>query len=296
MTTAPDPAHRPVYLNGEFLPADAARIRIDDGAWLHGAGLFETMRAENGRIFRLESHLQRLTNSAERVLRPIEPGQLPGVEVFRELLERNELTAARVRMTVSSGSMRQDGDGADAGQLTVAITVSPLTAYPPAMYHTGVTVVVCGFRQSPADPIAGHKTTCYLPRLLALRSAQQAKCLEALWFTTAHQLAEGSISNVFIVSKGVLKTPPLETPVLPGITRGVILEIARRDRIDTEETALTVDDLLDADEVFLTNTMMQVMPVNCVERHTIGEGGFGKMSRTLRESYRDLVKMECSGE
>lgn len=284
-----------VYLNGEFLPEAEARVGVDDGGWLHGAGLFETMRAENGRIFRLESHVERLMRSAAGLLRPIERENLPAENDFRELLERNGLTASRVRMTVSAGSMRADPSAGEA-KLNVCVTASKLASYSARLYETGVDVVVCDFRQSPSDPLAGHKTTSYLPRLLALRKAQQARCMEAIWFTTSNRLAEGSISNVFLLSRGTLKTPPLDTPVLPGIARGIVLEIARRDRLEVQECALTIDDLLDADEVFLTNTMMQVMPVVRVEKHTIGDGHVGPVSRRLRKEYRKLVREECSGE
>ncbi len=284
-----------VYLNGAFLPVADAGVGLNDGGWLHGAGLFETMRAENGRIFRLESHMERLLHSTGKLLRPVGRHQLPSEEDFRTLLERNGLKAARVRMTVSAGPMQMTPTD-DEGGLTVGVTAMKLASYPASLYDTGINVIVCRFRQSSSDPLAGHKTTCYLPRLLALRAAQQARCTEAIWFTTDNQLAEGSISNVFLVGKGVLKTPPLDTPVLPGVTRGLVLDIAGREGIKTEETALTIDDLLDADEAFLTNTMMQIMPVIRVERHTIGAGRAGPVARRLREEYRKLVKQECADE
>jgi branched-subunit amino acid aminotransferase/4-amino-4-deoxychorismate lyase len=283
---------RYVHLNGELVPEADAHVGIDDGGWLHGAGLFETMRAENGRIFRLESHMERLMRSAAKLLRPVDREQLPGESDFRTLLERNELTTARVRLTVSAGSMRAEPEADEPG-LTVCVTASELLPYPDKLYETGIDVVLADFRQSPSDPLAGHKTTSYLPRLLALRKAQRVRCMEAIWFTTNNHLAEGSISNVFIIREGVLKTPPLDTPVLPGIARGVVLEIARRDGLAAEECPLTINDLLDADEVFLTNTIMQVMPVIRIERHGLGDGRVGPATRRLRESYVGLVLEEC---
>ena len=120
--------------------------------------------------------------------------------------------------------------------------------------------------------------------------------MEAIWFTTNNQLAEGSISNVFLVRKGILKTPPLDTPVLPGIARSVVLEIARRDGLEVQERPLTVDDLLDADEVFLTNTIMQVMPVIRVEKRGIGKGGVGPVAGRHRREYEKHVREECNGK
>src|SRR6185503_6692986 len=104
----------------------------------------------------------------------------------------------------------------------------PLAGYSAELYAHGVQVIVCSYRASPTDPLGGHKTTSYFPRLLGLREAQQARCTEAIWFTTSKHLAEGCISNVFVVRDGAMKTPPLDTPVLPGIARGVVLEISQQ--------------------------------------------------------------------
>lgn len=284
-----------VYLNGRFVPEHEARVSVFDGAFLHGAGLFETMRAENGRVFRLEAHMERLRRSAGRVLTPIERVDLPVESVFQELLERSGLPDARVRLTVSAGSLR-DAEAVDQPALTVCATASPLSAYPKELYERGVHVAVCDYRVATSDPVAGHKTTSYLPRLLGMRFAQEKRCLEAIWFNTRNQLAEGSISNVFTVRGGVLKTPPLETPVLPGIARGVVIELAAASGVACEQVPLGIDDLLDADEVFLTNAIMQVMPVIRVERRDIGEGKVGSITRRLGEAYRTLVGEECGAK
>ena len=298
---SPDPGGRAngvtatVYLNGVFVPAEEARVSVYDGGWLHGAGLFETMRAEGGRIFRLESHVERLRRSAGAILTPMERSDLPHEGAFRELLDRNGLKEARVRLTVSSGSMLEGEEG-DVRRLTICVTAAPLSAYPAELYDRGVQAAVCDFRQSTSDPLAGHKTTAHLPRLIGLRHARQRRCLEAIWFTTRNQLAEGSISNVFVVRDGVLKTPPLDTPVLPGIARELVLEITSKCGIECEQCPLSIDDLLDADEVLLTNAIMQVMPVIRVERHDIGDGRVGPMAKRLREEYRRRVREECCRE
>jgi branched-subunit amino acid aminotransferase/4-amino-4-deoxychorismate lyase len=265
---------------------------VYDGGWLHGAGLFETMRAEGGRVFRLESHLERLRLSANAIITPMERSDLPDATVFQELLARNDLNEGRVRMTVSAGSMREAEEG-DVRRLTVSATATALSGYPAELYDRGVQATVCDFRQSTSDPLAGHKSTAYLPRLLGLRQAQQKRCLEAIWFTTRNELAEGSMSNVFVVRGGVLKTPPLDTPVLPGIARGLVLQIASDCGIECEQCPLSIDDLLDADEVLLTNAIMQVMPVVRVERHDIGQGRVGPIGKRLYQEYRNRVQQEC---
>lgn len=285
---------RYVYLNGDFVPEADAKVNVYDGGWLHGAGLFETMRAENGRVFRVETHVDRLRRSAAKILKPMARDELPSRVDLMELLDRNGLQAARVRLTVSAGSMIAEED-METPSLTVCTTAVPLSPPPAEIYDRGGQVAVCTFRLSTTDPIAGHKTTAYLPRLLGLREAHRARCIEAIWFTTENLLAEGSISNIFLVREGVLRTPPLDTPVLPGVARRTVLELAEQEKIDVKEGPLTIDDLLDADEVFLTNAIMQVVPVARVENKDIGAARVGPVARQIRHAYHELVRKECSG-
>ncbi len=280
-----------VLLNGRFVPRREAWISVDDGAFLHGAGLFETMRAEQGRLFRLEQHVQRLIRSAEQLLFPLERSRLPSAEQFVELLRLNGVTSGRARLTVSAGSVR---DASGEPDPTICATAGGAADYPDELYRSGVTVLISHHRVSPSDPLAGHKTTNYLPRLLALRAARAQRCAEALWFTTENRLAEGAITNVFVVRSGTLMTPGLDTPVLPGIARALVLELCRRASIPAEERVLGIDDLLDADEVFLTNSVMRVMPVIRVERKDIADGRPGPLARQLLAAYRQCVARECS--
>jgi branched-chain amino acid aminotransferase len=283
---------RVVLFNGELVSEGDAHVAICDGGWLHGAGLFETIRAANGRVFRLDAHLGRLRNSAEKILRPLDGRTLPTADQLQELLRRNELVDARLRITVSAGEMRPTASDAPAS-MTVCVTAVPLAEYPPACYQKGITVVICPYRQCPDDPLVGHKTTSYLSRLLGLRAAERARCQEALWFTTRNELAEGSISNVFVVRNGRLFTPPLDTPVLPGIARAVVMETARKTGIDVQEARLGIDDLLDADECFLTNVVMTVMPVVRVERRDIGAGRVGDCTCGLLNLFREEIRKDC---
>ena len=267
-----------VYLNGECVPLAKARVSVFDSGWLHGAGLFETMRAQNRRVFRLDKHLDRLCASAQRLLTPLDRSRLPDADTFRRLLDLNELTDARVRLTVSAGNVL-DTPEAQEPSLTVCATVAPLVTYPEKLFDTGVQVMVSKYRQSENDPASGHKTTSYLSRLIALKEASRADCAEALWFTPRNLLAEGSISNVFVVKDQVVATPPTSTPVLPGIARGLVLELCAAHDIEATERAININDLLDADEVFITNAIMQVMPVRRVEKRDIGGGKPGPVTR-----------------
>lgn len=281
-----------VHLNGAMVSEKEAHLDVYDAGFLHGAGLFETMRAENGFVFRLQAHLDRLMRSADQWQIPIRREDLPAAAVCEELLNRNQLKLARLRLTVTAGSVSTDQPHSQPSP-TILLTVATIGGYPSTYYQRGVSVAICDYQLSLSDPLAGHKTTCYFPRLLGLRQAHDKHCVEALWFTTTKQLAEGCLSNVFIVRDGVIKTPPLDTPVLPGIARSVVLELASTLDQTVKEDSLTIDDLLDADEVFLTNSIMQVMPVTRVERHDINKGKIGSITVRLLEAYRNQVKQEC---
>ncbi len=290
-----------VFLNGGFVSAQEAKISVWDGGWLHGAGLFETMRAYDGNILALDAHIDRLMNSAEKLLFPFERSDLPLTSEFAELLSKNELSNARIRLTATAGPTLETGSAeeepaGDRPKLTICATAQKMTPYPPELYKSGMTVALCPHKVSPSDPLAGHKCTAYMQRLLGLRSAHAIQCSEALWFTTSNQLAEGCVSNVFLVKGGTLFTPTLETPVLPGIVRAAVLNIAAEQELGVEEKALTIDNLLDADEVFLTNSIMEIMPVGRIEKKEIGSGKPGAVTQGLAEQYRLRVKKECFGD
>jgi branched-chain amino acid aminotransferase len=280
-----------VSLNGRLMPADQAQISVFDSGFMQGVGLFETMRAYRGQVFRLDQHVQRLIGSARTLGWTV----IPDSRVLRENVEQvvgaGEYAEARVRLTVTTGTLR--AVESDAPRLTVVASVAPGMTYPREIYRAGVTVIISPYRQHVADPTCGHKTTSYFARLTSLREAHTRGAFEALWFTPESLLAEGAISNVFAVRNGELLTPPLETPVLAGIVRAALLELAAAQRIPLREEPITINDLLDADEVFLTNSMLELAPVVRVERDPIGTEKPGEITQRLHEAYRALVQQEC---
>ncbi len=278
-----------VCLNGALVDAAAARVSVFDAALLHGVGLFETLRAYNGAIFRLDAHLERMRRSAEALKLHVAVDLDRCREALRQVLDANGLRDARLRLTVTPGPTPLPDANEGPGEPTILATATAVAAYPQEYYDKGMTVLVSHCRQSAADPTAGHKTTSYWPRLAALREAHEKGCGEALWFTPENLLAEGSISNVFVVRDGVIRTPPAGTPVLPGVVRAFILEAAARAGREAQESPLTIHDLLDADEVFLTNSVMEVMPVCRVERKPIGEEKPGPVTAWAAEQYRAAV-------
>jgi len=275
-----------VFLNDKLIDVDKACIQVTDSGFLYGAGLFETMRSCNGVVFALADHLDRLFFSAQAlsINNPYDRKYI--TDAIYQLLQANKLTDARLRLTLTNGPISQADEQRKS---TLLITATKLQPYPPEYYKKGVTVVLCPFRQNPSEPIYGHKTINFYPRMMALNLAHQKRAAEALWFTVDNRLAEGCISNVFLVKDSLLMTPPIRTPVLAGVARKTVCQIALKNSIKLVEKDLYINDLLEADEVFLTNVIMQVMPIIKVEKHTVGNGKVGPMTKKLIELFDKLV-------
>lgn len=282
-----------VFLNNSLVDKDKAAIPVDDGGLLYGAGLFETMRSYNGRVAGLDMHLDRLFSSARKLglMHKFEKEFL--ADAVYKTLRANNLKDARLRLTVTSGPMTAEPEKINP---RVLITAAKLEGYPEEYYQKGVMVVLCPFRQNVTDPLSGHKSLNYFTRMLALRLGQQKKAAETLWFTTDNRLAEGCISNVFLVKDSVIYTPKLDTPVLDGVVRRYVFDIARENSIKIEEEDLSIDDTLGADEVFLTNSIMEVLPVANIEKHTVGDGKRGEITAKIYQEYKKRIEQECGSE
>ncbi len=279
-----------VFLNDKIVEDAEAHISVSDSGFLYGMGLFETMRCTEGEVFALDDHLARLFSSAKELAinNPYDTKYV--ADAINQTLEANNLTDARLRLTLTNGPMAQGGQNT----ATLLVTATRFEPYPDEYYQKGVGVVLTDFRQNTQDLIVKHKTTNYFSRLLALNIAHQKKAAEAIWFTTDGRLAEGCVSNVFCVKDSALYTPGLETPVLPGIMRKTVCKIAKAESITLVEKDLTIKDLLGADEVFLTNVIMLILPVVGVEAHTVGDGKVGPVTKRLTESVNEVIlKNQC---
>jgi len=280
-----------VCINGQVTPAPDAHVSVFDAGFMQGIGLFETMRAYGGRVFRLDAHLDRLIASARRLGWTVPPDAGELRDAVQRVLLAARTDEARVRLTVTTGSLH--AEAADTPRLTVVATASPGQKYPPECYTKGVTVIASDYRVSRFDPTLGHKTTSYFSRLAMLRVAHLKGAFEALVFTDDDLLTEGAISNVFVVRNEELWTPPVDTPVLPGITRAAVIEVARELGLAVRETGVTLDDVLSADEVFLTGSMMEVVPVVRIERQAVAQEKIGDVTRQIGLAYARLVDQEC---
>jgi branched-subunit amino acid aminotransferase/4-amino-4-deoxychorismate lyase len=291
-----------VWINGKFVEREAATVSAFDAGLQHGIGLFETMSAHHGTVFRAEAHCRRLSDSARALLLTESLRPDPLAQAVDQAVERNGLERARVRLTVTGGNLglpvtaeRRRVDP------TIIIDVQPPTAYPDAFFEQGVMVVVSDGRLNPMSPDAGHKTLNYWPRIHALQRAAARKGAESLWFTVHNRLAGGSVSNAFVVRQGRVLTPwargesaeePGSPAVLPGITRQAIFDLCVPLGIEAERRTLAIEDVLGAEEVFLTNSSWGVLPVVAVERERIGGGEVGNVTARLREAWLALVERE----
>ncbi len=301
----PAPSGAVVWLDGRFVDPEEARIGAFDAGVQHAVGLFETMLAApdpagGARIVDVDAHMARLASSAS-ALRLTESLRTRALaEAAALAVERSGLCAApdgraRLRLTLTGGDLQLLERGADrAHDPTILLSVTPATVYPEAMFARGIGLRVASDRANPLNRFEGHKTLNYWWRLRALQEAAAVGAGEALVLQVSNHVAGGAVSNLLAVVNGTLRTPiargeedagGIPSPVLPGVTRAAVIEIARRRSIGCERRMLTIDDVLDADEVLLTNSSWGVLPVTAIEGKTIGTGEPGEMTRDLRSAW-----------
>lgn len=295
------------YLNGQMIDDAKALVSTQDAGFQHAVGLFETIFAHNGKVFRLDRHLERLKQSAAALGLAAEMDTAPLAEAVNQTLAENKLEQARLRLTLTAGtlSMLRSADGEAAMKViqTVCVQASEPTAFAPGYFEQGVRARLYGQGANPFDITAGHKTLNYWARLRSLRQAAASDCGEAIWLSVTNHLASGAVSNLFLVKDGELLTPiargeekpeALPAPVLPGITREAVIQAAEAQGITVKKQMLSVEDLLDADEVFLTNSNWKVLPVVAVEQKTIADGKVGAVAQSLREHVMAMVEEETT--
>jgi len=299
-----------VWLNGKLLSRDEAKVSAFDAGFQHGVGLFETMHATmtdvGPRVFRIEQHLARLKESASmlQLTEQLRTGAL--AEAVEHVVEQTGLvtdsTDARVRLTLTGGDLNllQRGEGRSMDP-TILIAVTPAVKYPKDMFDKGVLVTVADAKANPLNFHEGHKTLNYWWRLRELQTASTKSAAEALVLQVTNHVCGGAVSNLFAVIDGTLVTPlargeesenDVMSPVLPGITRKAIIEFAAARNIGCDKRLLAVGDVLDADEVFLTNSSWGVLPVRAIEAKTIGAGMPGEVTKALRDAWLQALKVE----
>ena len=284
-------SHRPdfIWVNGEFRGAGAPLLSARDRGLLYGDGLFETLRAYDGVPFLLNEHLDRLSDSAAFLCIGDPPDAAALGQAITELLHRNGLRDAYVRITFTRGEHTGSLELEPAEAPTCIAVAQPLRPLPPSRYDPGSTAIIASTRQNADSPLPRHKTLNYLNNLLARTEARERGADEAILLNTRGQVAEAASSNLFLVRQGRLVTPSLDSNILPGVTRAEVLRLAREAGIPSEERTIRPDELQLADEVLLTNSVAELVPIRSIEGRTVGQGRPGAVTRRLHMAYSNRV-------
>lgn len=277
-------------VGGTIVPDSEAVVSVHDRGFRYGDGVFDTLRVYEGRPFLLERHVARLLNGARALgITPL-PDPPTLARLIRELIDRNEPLHAVVRTTLTRG-VSPGWDPGEAVDPTLVAVEQPFSGYPERLYTSGASIVVLNeSRLRPAALAPYVKSLSLMAHVQAKREASEQGADEAVLCTEAGFVAEGTVSNIFCVEDGRLRTPPLSDGILQGITREVVLDLARRDGLLTEESSLTPEVLREADEVFLTSTGMEVLPVTRIDGHPVGSGQPGQITLALQHRYHELVR------
>jgi len=284
-----------IYLDGKFCEPKNAKVSVFDHGLLYGDGIFEGIRAYNGRVFRLKEHIDRLFYSAKAILLTLPLSHAEMMEAVLETCRRNRLRDCYIRLVVTRGV---GGLGLNPNKCrapSVIVIADRIQLYPPEYYNRGldlITVPTVRNLHSALNPAI--KSLNYLNNILAKIEANNGGCEEAIMLNAEGFVAECTGDNIFIVKEGQLFTPPLSAGALYGITRGVVMEMAREASLMVSEPNLTRYDLFNADECFLTGTGAELIPVVKIDGRVIGTGKPGPVTRSLVQKYKALTQV--SGE
>ncbi len=281
---------RIIYLNGSYVPEEDAKISVFDHGFLYGDGVFEGIRAYNGRVFKLDEHLDRLYDSAKSIMLNVPETKEELQEAILESIRQNKLQDAYLRVVVSRGVGDLGLDPRNCPKATTIIIACSIRLFPQELYEKGLSVVTVATRRNVPDALDPKiKSLNYLNNILVKIEASRAGVLEAIMLNAQGYVSEGSGDNVFIVKKGKILTPPTYVGALEGITRQAVMDLAQEAGYDLLEQPFTRHDLYVADECFLTGTAAEVIPVIDVDGRTIGSGVPGPVSTDIIKRFRALV-------
>jgi branched-chain amino acid aminotransferase len=280
-----------VYINGLFTPLKNAKISILDRGFCYGDGLFETMRACKGNIFRADHHLDRLFRSLPLIFIDLPMTRREVKTRVQETLDRNKLKNAVIRLTVTRG-MNAPGFQIDSEEPpTIVIHVRSHQPLPKTAYRKGVQVTLLTLRTSALPGVnQGLKSCNFLSNILVREISRRQGSMEGIIVDPVSGVTEGAVSNLFIVKQGVLRTPAVSNSVLEGVTRQVVLEIAGNHKIPVQKGRLLAEDVLTADEVFITNSGIDILPVVRVNDTFIGNRKPGLLTRFLQDEFLKCIE------
>ena len=279
-----------IYRDGKFVSEEEAAISPFDRGFLYGDGLFETVRCYEGKLFRMDRHIARLQSGLEQLGIPVSANETELAAVLRELMKRNDVANGIARIIVTRGIGEFGLLGKKALQPVVLAACWSQPPPPPERYEKGVSCIVSHERLSPKRDL---KSLNYIGPIMARREADAAGADDAILLNTHGHVAEGTTSNIFLVMGRELITPSLEAEILVGITRAAVIELAHAEKLPVVERVVHQNDLFHADEVFLTSSVAEVVPVNRIGSHWVHLGRPGPVTREMMRAYQALVRHEA---
>ncbi len=284
-----------IYLNDQFVEKKDARVSVFDHGFLYGDGVYETLRVYQGRVFLLERHLERLRQSCERISLDLSMKDEEWKSILGEILIRNELENAGLRVTISRGEGEMGIDPRLCARPTVVVMAKPVVTYTEQQREQGVSLHIASVKRNPELAQSPQiKAISFLNNILAKQEAVQVGADDALMLNMDGYVAECTTSNVFFVKSQLLYTPAVECGILQGITRDVVLELAAEQGVVAEEGLYPPEQLLQADECFITNTGIEIMAVSRIGDCQIGQGRRGLLTEKLRKAFHDHLNRYLS--
>lgn len=282
-----------VYINGKFVPEEEAKISVFDSGYLYGDGVFEGIRAYNGRVFRLEEHIDRFLDCARAISLRLGESKEELCKIVAETCAKNDMRDAYIRLVASRGAGDMGLNPATKKNPSVVCIACQIALYPEEEVKKGINVIVAATRRNYGEVLAPQiKSLNYLPNIMARLEAHNAGASEAICMSREGYVAECTGDNVFVVKNGVLKTPHPGIGILLGITRKAVMEIARGMNKEVQETFMNRFDLYTADEIFVTGTAAEVVPVSRIDGREVGDGKIGPITEEIRKRYMQMVQAE----
>ena len=282
-----------VYLNGTFVDETQAKVSVFDHGLLYGDGVFEGIRSYDGLIFKLREHIDRLFESAHTIMLKIPMSKDALIGVVKQSLRVNKLHDAYIRLVVTRGVGDLGLDPRKCKQPTVFVIADKIQLYPKQLYDRGLTLITVATQRNVPEALNPQiKSLNYLNNILAKIEAINAGYEEAIMLSPSGYVTECTGENIFFVKGKQLVTPPPYIGVLRGITRQTVMTLGTRQRLDVREELLTRHDLFNADEVFLTGTAAEIVPVVKIDGRVIGAGRPGPVTKKLQQGFRQLTKTE----
>lgn len=280
-----------VWINGDLVPKEDAKISVYDHGLLYGDGVFEGIRVYGSRVFLLEQHVDRLYEGARSIRLEVPIPREQMVEEVNKTVAANKITDGYVRLVVTRGGGYLGLDIRRTENPQVIIIADTITLYPEETYENGMALVTAStIRNHPAALNPRVKSLNYLNNIMAKCEATLAGCQEALMLNHNGEVSECTGDNIFIVKDGQIFTPPKDAGILEGITRNTVIDLAKDAGVSVHQEAMTRHDIYIADECFLTGTAAEVVPVVSLDARVIGDGKPGPITRDLRKRFQDFTR------